>query len=183
MFLTRDFPEGSATRRLRDQLLGTILEGAAGLADLRLSQGASGARRTQLEESGQRALANVNKTIQTVGKFELALGIRGGRRIGMRKPPLELAVRATGMESQLALAVVESLADAVQWGRCPYCGAWWTADHLRRRTTCGRPDCDAKRKAEWRRANPEATEAVATRVRKHRRRIKAASRTRGARSG
>ena len=102
-------------------------------------------------------------------EFEREVAVAPGTQQYYRvKLPLNVVYAATTLESAIGLAVIEEITGARNAGQCPYCKDWWFSPDGRRRRTCGKDLCDAARKREWRRTNPEPAEQVATRVRRHR---------------
>jgi hypothetical protein len=84
------------------------------------------------------------------------------------KLPLTVGYSAKNVEAAIAHAVLDEISGGRSAGLCPYCREWWISPDARRRRTCGAPDCDTRRKAEWRTTHPEPARQVRARVRRWR---------------
>ena len=77
--------------------------------------------------------------------------------------PPKVAPTTATFQTQLAHGVLEELSAAKSAGPCPFCKRHWLSRDPRGRATCGRPQCDAARKANWRQEHPETPAAIAAR--------------------
>jgi len=82
--------------------------------------------------------------------------------------PLRPEHRSVSLVGELALAMFQRLLDARSTLVCQYCKQVALFADRRRRSICGREECRASYRTQWKRANPESPEQVARRVRKHR---------------
>lgn len=199
VFLTADFRTLKPNRygygdpsdavELQRQLRFVEEQAARGIGHLRQAERSRGATREWHELEARRYFADVDALARNLGEIELGLALesiddaRSGRRLPLPRLPLTIDIRAASLDSQLALALLERLVGARQSGHCPYCGRWWAKADCYKRMTCGEPECDAKRKSEWRKANPERPEDVAVRARGYRRNVRARLRATGGRDG
>ena len=139
---------------------------------------------TERERREDAARGHYRRAERLIGEVSYGLATESvGSALTRRiRLPLDLAPADQTLQAQLALALLEELTGARQSGQCPYCLTWWTAPDLRKRRTCGRDQCDAQRKAEWRKSNPEPAQQVRARVERHRKRRRRAERRKGGRA-
>jgi hypothetical protein len=90
------------------------------------------------------------------------------RQRGRPLRPFRPGHRSLSLVGELALAVYERMLSARSVVVCRYCLRTELSPDTRPRFTCGREECQAAYRREWKQQHPEDPQQVARRVRKHR---------------